>query len=365
MTAQVEREMLGLGKVTVKADAGQDAPPTKEDADAEAQADALADEIEALQGQLAEAGAEDKAEIQGQIEAKQAELKTLNDAGKEDADKQGEDEPDELDKDPALKGKLSDELKAAIAKRIGKEVGKRKGAEEAAEAVKSELEALKAEKAELTAKLDEKELPARAAAAGLHPTLLIESLDTLEQRKDEIARFEAWAIRNADGYEGVNAAGETVTWTKDQIADRRAELAYEASRIIPQAERLIAERQRNDEAIKAVYPDLFKSNTTEAQLLSALLKRVPGLRTLPNIKTIVGDMIAGEKVRVAAARARASERVIRKAPPAPVGSGKAPGRSPLAGKAAGKDISLKDSVVAKSGQGLTDLMEALSEKSTK
>jgi hypothetical protein len=375
---QVEQVMLGAPEARGQKSEVSDQQKAGEDV--EGKINAAADEIEDLQGQLTQAEtADEKAEIQEQLAAKRAELKALEQPkAEEPAETPGEDEkPEELDDDPKMKGKLSPELKAEISKRIGKEVGKRKGAEEAATAAQAEAAAAKAEAAALQAKLDEKEAPARAAASGLHPTLLIEKPEELAARKATLAGFVDWTeqaleeAREANErneanelvWRGTDAEGKEVVWTAKAILARKQELTRELNHIIPETEKLIAERATFDAEAKQLFPEIFQPNSTEAQLRQALLKRVPGLRTLPNCNLMIGDMLAGERARQAATKRTATQRV-RVAPPAPVGSGRSGGASTFVRKS-GLNISLKDSETGKSSKGLTELMNALSEKPRK
>ena len=381
MTEQVERELLGKPnpgspQTAAKVEATVELKEKIEDA-----VDAITD----LEGQLAAADEGEKAEIQTQLDAKRAELAELEKPADDDAaaaetetdETTDQDEhAEETDDDPALKGKLSADLQATIHKRIGKEVGKRKAAEEAAEAAKTESEMLRQQVAELQAKVDDKELPARAAATGLHPTLLIETAEGLAARKDTVVAAIEWAeyaIEKArdDGerddagkliWRGTGSDGKETIITTEALLAQKQELARELNRVIPDAERSLASRQTADADARKLYPDLFKAGSTDAQLMASLLKKVPGLRTLPNAKVLIGDMIAGEKARLAAKNKTTVQKVVKQAPPAPAGSAMARGTSPLASRKPQMNISMKDSETGKSGKGLVSLMEAFSEK---
>ena len=385
---QVETDLLGAAtkapkaatpkveEVEQKATEGQEIELTAEEL--QERIEDAADEVESLAAQVESADEDERAGLQEQLDAKRKDLADLEaaakDAGLTEGAEKSEETHEESEEDKALKGKLTPELQKSIDKRIGKEVGKRKQAEESLTAAQTELQAKDAQIAALQQRVDAKELPVAAAASGVHPTLLMETQAELDARKGKVQEFIEWAElaleearatgeKNEDGeviWTGKDAEGKDVTHTLRQILAEKQKAGRELAQIIPQAEATLKDRTTANATAKQVYPELFKAGAPEATLMATLLRKVPGLRTLPNAALIIGDMIAGERARQAQKVTKAKI-TIRQAPPAPTGGGRAPGAvTPLAPKRRTLEVSLKDSEVGKSAKGLTDLMTALS-----
>ena len=254
--------------------------------------------------------------------------------------------------------RLPPELQAKVDARIGKEVGKRKELEDRLTATTTEVEALRARLAEAEAQ------PAATTTApdSLDKLLATESETEIAKREDWLREAEAWCVKHWDGYEGKDAAGNPVEYDKGSIRERYMALRDERERALPAARTILAQRRASDAAARAVYPALFDKTSDEARLVEATLKAIPGLRRLPQARMIIGDMLAGEKLRQAAAKkAKEPARVT----PAPAMPRRSASASDLARQAApgvkGRVAGLAMRVADMSDAEALSAMDALSE----
>ena len=253
--------------------------------------------------------------------------------GEEEDDEDGvseegeDDEAEESDTDDEeSEGKLDKKLQEKIDKRIGKEVAKRKTAEE-------KLTATKTERDKLSEELSDLRLSINAGSSGLHPMFLVDSENDIDKRESEIMAFRAWARKNKHGYEG-DGTPQDPSYSAEQIEDRLEQLEDERQVILPRARKIVAERAKMDSHVKTLYPDLLDPGSDDSQIMQAILRQVPGLKRLPNVKVVIGDMLAGERLRKKSKKKAKSGTSTEKAPKAPkVPDGSGPrGQGPLSKK---------------------------------
>ena len=244
----------------------------------------------------------------------------------EDADDEEDDEDDEPeDEDEEEKGKVefSPEQQKVLDRRIGKEVGKRKRLEDELAEERQYREALAAEVEEMKQKMDGSE-PA-AAPAGVHPLFMLDDENQIAQREAKLRKFkriadeEGWAI---DGYEGSDPEKDPSIPAKE-IRRRLAAVNEELMHYIPEARKLIRDRVEVDTEAREVYPNLFDKKHKDYLLFKRVLKTLPILNRYPNRSLIVGDMLAGEQLRMNKAEEAKGEKPkkLKKAPKMPRSSG--------------------------------------------
>jgi hypothetical protein len=136
------------------------------------------------------------------------------------------------------------------------------------------------------------------------PTGLFESEQDIDARAAEIREFQKWAYRNWDGYEG---GKDSPSYTAEQIRERMLELEQELTDALPKARAALADRQRFEQTVVTqAYPNLLKAGTPEAAIADAIMAQVPGLKAWPYARVLIGDALAGEKLRLQAAKPAAA-----------------------------------------------------------
>jgi len=195
--------------------------------------------------------------------------------------------------------RLPPNVAAAVNRRIGKITREKKEAQEALAEREAELETLQERAAASQA----------AAAVGVHPLLAAESEADIEKREGEILSFRKWARKNPDG--GKFGEEELGAF---EMQERLAEMDDELLVMVPRARKLVAARARMDAIAVREYPNLADRKSPDRMTMESVFAMVPGLRALPNAKVIVGDMIAGEKLRLAKAKAKPAGEATPRAP---------------------------------------------------
>jgi hypothetical protein len=224
------------------------------------------------------AGQNEETDETGESESGESESDNLEDEGDEDG-----------------KGKLPPEVQEAVDRRIGKEVGKRKEAEEALAQATSREEALTKNLEQLRGQLAQADAAA-AKAAGLPEIFLADDVKTLDAREAQIREFRAWAKQHEESGYFENPDQDEPTFTAEAIRARREELEDELLEI-PKARMQLEMRQRYDEVIKRDYPELLDDKSDEFKVMVNALRVVPQLRLIPSFKVLIGDMIAGQRLR--------------------------------------------------------------------
>jgi hypothetical protein len=229
-------------------------------------------------GRLLEQEAEGEAEGDGEAqETAETELEGEPEAGAEKSEKH---EP------------LSPEIQAIIDKRIGKEVAKRKDLED-------QLEAERGVRAKLEA--DAKDLTEQLSVKGQAPVTgnAFDSLEDVEKREDQLWGLLEFVRSNPDGFDGDDKNG-IPAYTVAQIREMQTRFERELHRDLPRQKQALVQRAEVDREVTAkVYPELLQNGSKEQRIAERFLRQFPVLRNLPNVNLLLGDMIAGERLRMA------------------------------------------------------------------
>lgn len=145
--------------------------------------------------------------------------------------------------------------------------------------------------------------------APIHPLFMTDKAEEIAQVEGQLQAFEKWALKNWDGTEEVTKDGQVTTpaYSKEQIRERYAELKEVREKLVPAARQRLEGRQKETEAARKVYPELFDPKRPESKVAQNLLKLAPGLKAVvPNIYVVIGDALVGEKLRLAKAKGKAS-----------------------------------------------------------
>jgi hypothetical protein len=226
-------------------------------------------------------------------------------------------DPADTDADPENDGDADDspadesdderqERKSRAQKRVLAEIAKRKAAE-------SKL-------AEAEERLSQAQSQLASNAGN---NRVFESQAEIDSRRAELRkqlRTVETAIRKGE-YTAPN--GEVLD--VEELEAIRADLEDERDLSLPAAEKLILQRERiENELVSKHYPALLDANSPEAKEAARLFKVIPGLRGNPEAKLLIGDLLRGRKLRLAAKTAPApSAQVQRRTPPAEPTGGRA------------------------------------------
>ena len=212
--------------------------------------------------------------------------------------------------------------------------------------VQAQLEEARQAAAAAQARIAELEtkLAAPPATAGpqltpkpLDPALLADDEASIDRRDAQLAELEQWALDNWEGSDDLPATATSPAQpaaTAKQVRSMYQRVQEARSRLIPAARTALAQRRQHEAQARSIYPALFDPKTPEHRVAQALLAQAPALKAVfPNIYTIIGDAIAGERARLARAQAKpaptAPKVTTRPAPAAPV-------KPAAAGKPAGE-----------------------------
>jgi hypothetical protein len=195
------------------------------------------------------------------------------------------------EKKPAKKSKLPPEIQEEIDARIGKEVGKRKELEE------------RLERAEARARELEEAAEDREAAGERRPGTGLGAMSERElaKRQAELEGFLEWADEALQEMgtdpEAKVKVGET-EFTREEIKAKRSAFRRELRQDIPAAVAAGKEKARlRETVVKEAYPELLQAGSEEALTLRRTARMFPDLASHPMFEVIVGDMLAGEKLR--------------------------------------------------------------------
>lgn len=184
-----------------------------------------------------------------------------------------------------------------------------------------EITTLKQQAEEATGKVTELEAQLQSAGtqplaiAPIDPLFLIDDPAVLDAEAGKLRSFEAWLLKNWDGVEAVEASADGKTkaaagYTGEEIRARYAQVKELREAILPAARQGIEARKTHTAQARKAYPELFDPKRPEFKTAENLLKLAPGLKAvLPNIYTVIGDALRGEKIRVAEETARARKGV--------------------------------------------------------
>ena len=161
-------------------------------------------------------------------------------------------------------------------------------------------EAAEAEAAALRTQLETTKRPP-LAVMGVHPIMLAQTPQQIEEQDAQYAAFEKWAVENWDGSPVVEARGDqpaVPAFDAAQIRKRYQEIKELRTKLVPQARAALTARVQMTEAVKTVYPALFDSKRTESKVVTAMLGNYPELEAvIPNFHLVAGDALLGEALR--------------------------------------------------------------------
>lgn len=194
-----------------------------------------------------------------------------------------------------------------------------------------EIAAATTQAAESAAKVTELEAQLQAAGtqplaiAPIDPLFLIDDPAVLDAEAGKLRSFEAWLLKHWDGVAAVEASEDgkikaAPGYTGEEIRARYAQVKELREAILPAARQGIEARKTHTAQARKAYPELFDPKRPEFRTAENLLKLAPGLKAvLPNIYTVIGDALRGEKLRVAeeTARARKGKVAAKAATPPP------------------------------------------------
>ena len=195
--------------------------------------------------------------------------------------------------------------------------GKDKGKKKPSPGLQRRFSELTAENRTLKEKLEAAEAkaarPARAPSTVEAEVEAVETAEDLQALEDKYAELEEWATVNEDGLE-IPPAKEG-----DEPKVISAQQMRQTLLNVRKGQRLLKKREESVKATETkraefsayaaeVYPDYKDEDSELSNVYASVLKRVPELRRLPNIKVIIADAYAGQKLRVDQAKKAAGDK---------------------------------------------------------
>jgi hypothetical protein len=150
--------------------------------------------------------------------------------------------------------------------------------------------------------------------------LAAETPEQLARLRESFESVEEFAELNPDGVESDPDRPDVKPFSREQVAQARIN-ARRKLREIATREKQLEQQQHFNAYANTVYPAFKEADSVESQALQNVLRQVPELRRLPNYRTVIGDAIAGQRLREKAAQVSSSQK-------------KSPSGAPLAGKPA-------------------------------
>lgn len=177
---------------------------------------------------------------------------------------------------------------------------------------KARVDKLTAQKKELETKLAEAE--AKAAKTPVSEVVAtaptadnpFSNLVTLESVTQELQQAESviqWAVENSDGVVVKGKDGKETEYTAEEVAKIRYRAEKAVRSDLPKQWQYVQESQHFSTIAETEYPwfkDKTSSDYAEAQ---AALKAFPELLRFPEHRVVLGDLIAGRRLREAKAKA--------------------------------------------------------------
>lgn len=245
--------------------------------------------------------------------------------------------------------------------------------------VKRVLAELREDRRQLLAQIAELK-SGRSTGGNATPQTLEGKILAADTPEDLTALREHWenmedlAAANPNGYQAPGKDGEPGReFTAEEMGQLRTN-ARRAQRLIGQREQQLQKTQQYVAAAHTLYPAFNDPTSEETRSLQWILQQVPELKRLPMYKTIIGDALAGERMRIKAAQATAAAKngkngqplpgkpaaaaITRRPPPAVPG---APHRAPSAPPPKAAKIAAARERAVKSGgseAAIADLVEA-------
>lgn len=245
------------------------------------------------EGQQAQEGAEgqegqDDAEGEEGAEGQEGQESAQGQEGQEEGAAGGEGAPGPQ--------KLTPEQQAAVDRRIGQIVAQREQAREQLQAEQAATAELRRQVADLQGRLQQVGSQ-NAAAAGMSPVWMAETEADVDRREAEILNFRQFARKYRDGFPG-SEDGKYPEATAEEIQERLEQLEDERQFVLPKVRDTIRQRQQVDGYARGHYPELFDPASREHQVMQGALNALPGLRQVAGARVMIGDMLAGERLRM-------------------------------------------------------------------
>lgn len=325
-----EREAAAAAK---KKDGGDEAGAEGEETDEEKEARQAAETPE----EKAAREEEEAAAAEGEETEEEKAAREKADAAKDPAKK----EKAEAAAIVALKLKdlppeVQTRAKAVINDVIGRVVAKERG----------ESERLGSRVTELTTELEaEQKKKGPTIVGSVNPAFMADDTNALDDRVLDIEKFERWARKHANGFEGDEAKGEA-SYTAEQIEARLEQLLEEKNKIIPAARKNLQARTEIDKNLRTVYPAIFDPKSEEYAQVQQVLKVLPELKQFADYRVIALKQILGGRALAAHIekwKKEQSPNGSKKKQPDPKASKKTPPRAPGHGSTA------KGSVLSREG----------------
>jgi len=222
----------------------------------------------------------------------------------------------------------------AVQKRIDELTAKRKGAEEKAAKLETEINDLKAKLA----------APPRIAPSERSPLANVNTLEEVKNRLELAQLAENWATRNLDGGEIPVGNGQTQFVEASTAREILARAREMISKHVPIRTDYLIKKAAYDNEAKVFYPALFKAGSVDQLSYNEWIKALPQLAEYPDLALIVGDALAGARIREAKKKGRGNGNVqippLSKATPA--ASQKVPSKRALSSAELGQIASNPD-----------------------
>lgn len=223
-------------------------------------------------------------------EPAQAEATAAEPEQQQEADPEPESEPENSD-EPHGNRDWPEPVKNEFKKRVGKETRKRRKAEERADQLEEENATLKSQ-------LDSTQ-PVTVAPSKGDSFAHIQNEQQLAQAVSEWRLARDWCRQHPQGYVVNEGKENEEVIPPEEVASRlsRAEdvLMFEA----PKKAAQLQERKQYDAMAAEVYPAVLKRGSEDYNVGNALVLQLPGLANHPAKNLILGDYLAGVRLRTA------------------------------------------------------------------
>lgn len=246
----------------------------------------------------------------------QAEADEADSNQSEDQESEGEPETDTNTEDGEEVHSQSEDnedenVSRGVQKRIDKLTAKRKDAETQLEALRKEVDDLKAQQS----------APSKST---ILPDVPHSNLDSVAEIEAEIAQarnVRNWAEANAEGFTQTNEDGTETYYDPAQIRQIKVNAMKALEESLPQRYQYIQARDSIDPVANKEYPWWKDKSSAERQIAEKFLNAFPQIKKFPDYKMVIGDYIRGVKARENNLK---SNKAIPKAPTFPRSSGSVP-----------------------------------------
>lgn len=246
----------------------------------------------------------------------QAEADESDSNQSEDQESEGEPETDTNTEDGEEVHSQSEDnedenVSRGVQKRIDKLTAKRKDAETQLEALRKEVDDLKAQQS-------------APRTSTILPDVPHSNLDSVAEIEAEIAQarnVRNWAEANAEGFTQTNEDGTETYYDSAQIRQIKVNAMKALEESIPQRYQYIQARDSIEPIANKEYPWWKDKSSSERQIAEKFLNAFPQIKKFPDYKMVIGDYIRGVKARENNLK---SNKAIPKAPTFPRSSGSVP-----------------------------------------